>query len=207
MNKEQFLAAIRARLAGLPPKDLEKPLEYYLEMIEDRIEDGLTEEEAVAAIGPVEDIANQILAEIPLPEPVEMNRKPSKGGKAWKITLLILLSPIWATLLLAAGIIVLSLLVVVLSLYIAVWSILLALYAADLGLAAGAVFGGVGSVMLLCTGHALQSMLFLGGSLLCGGFAILLFFGTNQLTRCSLWLGKAMARWVRSWFTRKGGAK
>lgn len=65
MNKEQFLQAVRRRLAGLPDKDVEGALAYYREMIEDRMEDGLSEEEAVAALGSAEDIAAQILMELP----------------------------------------------------------------------------------------------------------------------------------------------
>lgn len=202
MNKEQFLAAIRERLEGLPPGDLERTLEYYREMIEDRMEDGLTEEEAVQAIGPVDDIAAQILAETALPLlpiPAAEERRPSYGRKIGMAALLILGSPVWVPLLLAAG-------AIVLSLYIAAWSILLALYAVDLALAAGAVGGGMGAVVLLCTGHTVQALLFLGASLLCAGVSILLFFGSNQLVRWTVWLGKIAVLWVRSQFDRMRGA-
>lgn len=77
MNKEQFLQAVRRRLAGLPDKDVEGALAYYREMIEDRMEDGLSEEEAVAALGSAEDIAAQILMELPLPTLVK-----ARSGRA-----------------------------------------------------------------------------------------------------------------------------
>ena len=47
MNKQQFLAALRARITGLPKADLERTLQYYREMIDDRVEEGVPEEEAV----------------------------------------------------------------------------------------------------------------------------------------------------------------
>lgn len=51
MTKQEFLLRIRNGLAALPKEDIEKSVEYYREMIDDRMEDGLSEEEAVAAIG------------------------------------------------------------------------------------------------------------------------------------------------------------
>ena len=43
MNKEQFLIELASALAGLPEEDIEKSLEFYSEMIDDRIENGMTE--------------------------------------------------------------------------------------------------------------------------------------------------------------------
>ena len=48
MRKEEFLTALRAGLTGLLPEGVEKLVEFCSEMIDDRMEDGLTEEEAVA---------------------------------------------------------------------------------------------------------------------------------------------------------------
>lgn len=51
MQKTEFLDRLRAALADLPAEELEKTLGYYAEMIEDRMEDGMDEEAAVAAMG------------------------------------------------------------------------------------------------------------------------------------------------------------
>lgn len=42
MNKNEFLSALKARLSALPPNELEERLEFYSEMLEDRIEEGLS---------------------------------------------------------------------------------------------------------------------------------------------------------------------
>ena len=63
MNKEEFLNALRSALAGLPQEDIEERLAFYSESIDDRVEDGLTEEEAVEAIGTVAEVRDQIMAE------------------------------------------------------------------------------------------------------------------------------------------------
>lgn len=62
MNKYEFLAEVRRGLGGMKKADIDRSLEYYREMIEDRVEDGLTEEEAVAALGPVEKVIADILS-------------------------------------------------------------------------------------------------------------------------------------------------
>ena len=54
MNKRDFIESLRAKLLGLPKQEVEERLAFYGEMIEDRKEEGLTEEQAVAAIGSVD---------------------------------------------------------------------------------------------------------------------------------------------------------
>ena len=66
MNKQEFLTRLRKGLSGLPQEDIEERLTFYSEMIDDRIEEGLSEEEAVAAIGSPDEIAEQIIGEIPI---------------------------------------------------------------------------------------------------------------------------------------------
>ena len=66
MLKTAFLEALQSGLAGLPRQDIEERLAFYGEMIDDRMEEGLSEEEAVAAIGPVDRVVNEIIAQTPL---------------------------------------------------------------------------------------------------------------------------------------------
>ena len=54
MTKQEFLDRLEAGLAGTG--DGESVLEFYREMIADRMEDGMAEEEAVAQVGTVEEI-------------------------------------------------------------------------------------------------------------------------------------------------------
>ena len=56
MTKKQFLDRLGKSLNGLPQEDISERLTFYGEMIDDRAEEGLTEEEAVAGIGSVEEI-------------------------------------------------------------------------------------------------------------------------------------------------------
>ena len=61
MDKESWLSALRAALAGLPEADITRSADYYTELIEDGMEDGQSEFEAVSALPDPEEAARQIL--------------------------------------------------------------------------------------------------------------------------------------------------
>ena len=122
MDKKEFIAALRARLAGLPERELEDRLGFYIEMIDDRMEEGIAEQDAVAQIGTVEQIAAEILGDVPLAALAKQRIKPRRKLKAVEIVLLVIGSPIWGSLLLSA-------LAVVLALYASWWSVLISLWA------------------------------------------------------------------------------
>ena len=50
MTKQEFLNQLRMGISGLPQEDISERLTFYREMIDDRMEEGLSEEEAVAFI-------------------------------------------------------------------------------------------------------------------------------------------------------------
>ena len=65
MNKQEFLSELERALGKLPHAEVEQALAFYDEAISDRMEDGLSEAEAVADLGPIDEIAAQIAAETP----------------------------------------------------------------------------------------------------------------------------------------------
>ncbi len=158
MDKNTFLLQLQKRLKGLPEEDIQRTIEYYREMIEDRMEEGLSEEEAVADMGAVEEIA----------EPL-MLQKSRRKMKAWEIVLLILGFPVWFPLLMAAAAVVIALIATI--------------YAVDVSLAA-CFFGGLLSSLLYLFQCNFAGAAFLFGSaLVCGGLAILGFWGSNRLMK------------------------
>lgn len=200
MNKPEFFAALRQGLSGLPQEDIDNSIEYYGEMIDDRMEDGLTEEEAVLAIGSVEEIVSQILSETPLSKLVKAKVRPNRALKVWEIVLLILGSPVWLPLLLAAA-------SVLLAVYVVFWAVILSLYAVDLSFAAGGVAGVLGSLLYLPSGNAAGGVLFVGMGFVCAGIAILLFFCFQQITKALLLVSKKTLLGMKSCFLRKGAAQ
>ena len=196
MNKQQFLDELKSRLNGLPKEDLDERLLFYGEMIDDRLEDGLTEEEAVAGIGSVDEIVEQILAEVPLSALVKEKVRQRRALKVWEIILIVLGFPVWLPLLISAF-------AIVLSLYISLWAIMISIWAVDLSLAAGAVGGVLSAVWYLIKGNPAAAGFTFGAAVICAGLAILLFYGCVELTKGMIWLTKKMILGVKAMFVGK----
>jgi len=101
MNKQEYLAQLRAALACLPEGEIEESVAFYTEMIDDRVADGLTEEEATAQLDDPKAAARAIIADLPVVPRTVVRTKQRNRALYW--TLVILGSPLWLTLLLAAG--------------------------------------------------------------------------------------------------------
>ena len=187
MRKYTFLAKLQSRLSGLPQEDLEKSLEYYTELIDDRMEDGLDEEAAVRSLGSIDEIASQIFSEIPMKKIVREKVKKRGGMRAWEIVLLAVGSPIWIVLLAAAFLILLSV-------YIVIWSVAIGVYSVGIAFSALAVGGTLGSVILLAVGRVGTGLLLLGTGLLSAGMSILMFFACKYTTKGMVWLSKKI--WI-----------
>ena len=66
MKKEAFLRALGGHREGMSADEKARALEFCAESIDDRVEDGMDEEDAVAALGDVEGVARGLLADRPL---------------------------------------------------------------------------------------------------------------------------------------------
>ena len=199
MDKYDFLLALEARLEGLPETDQQASLDYYAEILDDLTEEGLTEEEAVASLGSVDAIAEQILLDMPLSKLVKARVRPKRRLRAWTIVLIAVGSPIWFPLLL-------SLAVVVLAVYIVLWSVVVSLYAADLGLAAGALAGVAGCAVLFAAGNPAVALLLVGAGLVCAGLSIFGFVGCKAAAKGVWRLGKTIMRGIKACLIKKEGA-
>ena len=175
MTRNEFLQALRHRLAGMPKADLEDRISFYNEMIDDRIDEGLSEAEAIAALGSVDSVIAQVIASVPLRhlvrEKISTTRKPSGMG----IALIALGSPLWLALAISAF-------AVVLSLFVTLWAVVACLWVSDIALAAS-LLGGVGlGAVLLFTSSASMAVAMIGVGLVGGGLSILFFFGAKYAT-------------------------
>ena len=195
MKRVEFLEALKARLWALPEADIQCSLDYYSEMIDDRMEDGLTEEEAVAAIGNLEEIVQQILGETPRPpvvvEPAKKEKPAKDNTKIWLIILLILASPVLISLAASAA-------ATVLSVYVSLWTVVIVLYAGFLALAVSSAGCIVGSFFMV--GGIAGGIVAWGAALVCAGLAILLLLVANLAAKGMVKLTKLV--W-NSIFSRK----
>lgn len=185
MSKQEFLAQLKKGLFGLPQNDIEERLTFYSEMIDDRMEEGLTEEAAVGEIGAVDDIVSQIVSETPLSKLVKEKARPTRALRVWEIVLLILGSPIWLSLLIAAF-------AVILAAFVVVWVVIASLWAIEASLAACSLGAVVAAMVFVLSDNALIGVAILGAGLVCGGTSILFFFGCKLATKGFIQLTKKM---------------
>ncbi len=195
MTKMHFLMSLHDRLSGLPRDEVEQRLSFYTEMIEDRMEEGLSEEDAVAAVGTVDDIADQILADVSLVKIAKETITPKRRLKTWEIILLAVGSPIWASILLAV-------VVVAFSLLISLWAVVISLWAVFVALVACGIAGALVGIVYLCLGHGVMGVALTGAALVCVSLGIFLFYGVLAATKgfvaltklCILGIKKRLAK-------------
>ncbi|MBO5870155.1 MAG: DUF1700 domain-containing protein [Clostridia bacterium] len=196
MTKQEFLSELREGLSGLPREDIEERVNFYSEMIDDRIEEGLSETDAVLEIGTVESVVSHIIEDISLSKLVKEKIKPNRRLNAWEIVLLALGSPIWLSLGIAA-------IAVVISIYLSVWAVVISLwsvFASLVGSAIGCVFGGV---LVMFGGAYLTGVALIGVGLFCAGLAVFAFFGCKAVTKGILKLTKKMIIGIKNYFVKK----
>ena len=196
MNKQEFLNEIGRRLEAFPPEEIERSKEYFLEMIEDRMEDGMSEEEAIADIGSVDDAVADILKDIPLTKVIKATMKPEGKLRTWEIICLILGAPIWIPLLLVA-------IILIFVWYIVIWVIVICFFAVDLALFVSGIASLVIGLASLAQLEPAAPVLAIGAGLCLIGISILLFIPLLKLAKVTGKLGKKIALWIKSWFVRR----
>lgn len=196
MRKQEFLCALKKRLAKLPPKEAAERLNFFSEMIDDKIEDGLSEEAAIFEIGSSEKIAAEILVEAPLMRAMDFKRKRTVGIGI--MLLIILGSPVWLSLIIAAF-------AIVISLYAALVSIVVSLWAVFVSFVASALASVIAGVFFAACGNALQGVAFISAGLVLAGLAILLFYGCKEATQGTVALTTQGASQIKSLFGRMVG--
>lgn len=194
MNKQEFLSSLRDRLNGLPKEDIEERLNFYEEMINDRMDEGKSEEEAVADIGSVDQIVEEIAQDTPLRKLVKEKIKPKRKLRAWEIVLIILGFPLWFPLLLTAFILALVF-------YLLIWILVLVSYSIEFSLCASAVMGLFIFIAYLFNGEF--NLASLGLSIMCSGGAFLFLFPCYWTTRGTLKLSKTIMTKIKMLFINK----
>jgi len=203
VNKFEFLNTLRERLAGLSQEEINKTLDYYTEIIEDGVEEGLSEVQAVEALGNIEDIIAHIYMDSATAsrkngekpkEGLNIKETLKKEFKPWMWILIILGSPIWLSLLIGVVSIVFSIIM-------GIFAAVISLYAAVVALMAGAA-GCVAGAFMFQT--AAESALAVGVGMVCAGSSVLLLFGLNWVMKQVKTAFKIAFSWLKS---KKGKEK
>lgn len=198
MNKTEFIQELSMEILGLPQEDTEHWLEYYTEMLEDRIEEGMSEEEATASLGDPKAIARQILAQTPFTKLIKNKIKPKHKLRVWEILLVALGSPIWLAL-------AVSVAAIFFSVFVSLWAGIVSIWAGELAVAVSGIAAILASPLFWTTGSAYQAFLILGGGLICAGLAYFGFFLCKWLTVLLCKLCKLFVLFVKSLFVEREG--
>lgn len=175
MLKEEYLSKLKTGLTEAGIEDADERVEYYDEMICDRIEAGMSEERAVEDMEDIDSIINDCRLDKPVTTLIvnkvqKSHDKAKKSGNGFIWVLLAILGfPIWLPLL----IVLFSLL---LTIYILMWSSVIVIFAILISIAAV----GLASLATFIVSFAgivpwQTGLLALGASLFFGGLTVLLF--------------------------------
>lgn len=196
MNKVEFLQELKGKIGELPYSEVEKTLAFYAEAIDDRIEDGKSESEAVASLDCIENIVCELQLSLPLStligKKIENSRQKAKSNTVW-IILAICGSPVWLPILA-------SLIVVIISVYVSIWAVIISLFATVVSLGISGIAGLVTVIFGLTINGPLQEAMLFGMSLMfCGLFAVLIppmwWLAKKMISGTGLFL-----RWVKRLF-------
>lgn len=195
MTKTDFLQLLERALAQLPEEERRANLEYYSELLDDMLEEGMTEAEATAKLGSPFQIAQSILQEVPLGKLVSTRMKPKSGWTPLAIVLAVVGSPVWVPLLLLAA-------ALVLSLFVSIWALGVAAVAVVVGLAVAVVAAPIlairAAVLTLPLG-----LLLLGGGLVLLGLCVLGGLMAVELCKLLWKLTVWLAHKIKGLFIRK----
>lgn len=198
MLKYEFLTALREQLVGLPKEDIEERISFYEEMINDRMDEGKTEEEAVAEIGTVDEVVKEIAGDTKLVKLVKEKMTPKRSLRGWEIALIIGSFPFWLPIVIVS-------LVLALVGFILIWTLVIVAYTVETSLWVGSALSGISFIMTFVNGE--PNFMMLGMSVMALGGAILMIFGCYGATKLTIGLTKRMMIGIKSAFIRRGGKR
>lgn len=170
MTKYQFLYELDDRLSRLPEEDRDKAIEYYSEMIDDRVEEGIPEAAAVMALGSIDDIYTEVVSSIPLHKLIKLKLNPKSAVGIWKSLLLFFGFLVFGLPIIAV------LFSVVVSLYASLWAVAISFFAVTASLAVGGIAGVILFLPTLFIGTSPKALFLLGAGLFSIGLVIPFFY-------------------------------
>ena len=201
MTKKQFLDELRSKLVGLPKSDVDERISFYEEMINDRMDEGKSEEEAVNDIGTVDEVIKQIAKDTPLVSLVAHKMKPKRRLRSWEIVLIVLGFPLWFPLMITAF-------VLIFVGFILMWTGAIVTYTVEVSLIAACFMSALSFFLGYFDGGGITANLpYIGMALMCFGGAIGFGFACYGVTKGMIKATRGMFIGIKSSFIKKGDKK
>ena len=196
MNKAEFISRLKRKLSEAPEINAEECLQFYEELIDDKIEEGKTEEIAIFEIGSIDEVYAKILENASLYKMDDVKISEKRKIQRWEIALIIVGSPIWFSLIIAA-------ISVVFSLYVSLWSVVVAAWAVFVAFAVtspvSAVIGGI----YIFEGYSLFGFNLIACALVLAGLSIFVFCGALYASKGAAIFVKKSIIYLKK-FSKKG---
>ena len=175
MTKDEFLKTLKSELEKQSISNIESMIEYYDEMICDRMEDGMSEEDAVDSMDSIPEIVHEAVLDKSVPalvrEKVKKSREAAeRNGHGWLwITLAIIGFPVWLPLLITGF-------ALALTFFIVFWVLVATLFIVILSLGIAAIACFI-STPLVFFGHIsiASALVSLGGAFFLAGIVALIW--------------------------------
>ncbi len=178
MTREEFCEGLLKELDGLPQREIDQTVHYYTEIIADRMEEGMTEEQAVAMMEPMHVIARRVKADL------RPNTPPRRRTSGWAIALIILGFPLWFPLLVVGAALTVTAFALVWVLVLCLWAVCLALF----------VWGVAVVFSLFLNGSSLGMPLAqIGAGMAAMGLSIFVFYGARGAMHPALYMTERLA--------------
>lgn len=197
MNKLEFKNILNKKLSSFPKKEVDERINFYLEIIDEYIEDGMSEEEAIKMIASTDEIVNEIVSDIPLVKIATEKIKIKRKLSGLEITLLIVGFPIWFSLLAAF-------IAFVIALYASLWSVVVSMWACFASLAATSVASVLLAIFYFITGQTSLAFGLISSMFVLLGLSILFYLLCKLLTKYTIIFAKKIVFSIKMLFIKKG---
>ena len=173
MNKKEFLDLLAKKLSHIPDVEKDDIINYYNELIEDKVDNTYkSEEEVIADLGDINDIVKKLgrdINKIVYDEPhIEKDNSSFIKG----IIILVLLFPVWITV------------------FSVLFGLIVGVIAGGIGLIVSGIVMGV-SAVIVTTSNLTMGLFWLGVSLLLVGIGLILM---PIITKFVVWTIKQITR-------------
>jgi uncharacterized membrane protein len=190
MTRKQFLDGLKQELRGLPQREIEQTLHYYTEIIADRMEEGMTEEEAVAKMEPMHVIARRVAADF------KGAAAPRAKISGFMIAMIILGFPLWFPLLVTGAALMVVMLTLAWVMVLVLWAVCLALFS-----------GGMAAINTLFIGgyhFGVPVVGQIGLGMAAMGLSIFLFYGAKGAIPLATGATLRLVSRIKKGFVRRG---
>lgn len=199
MNRMEFISALVDRLESLPIEEIEKSLAYYSELIDDKVEDGMSETEAVESLGSMDEIVKNIMYDMPITKLVKAKVNESKNKASNKtvwLALILLGSPMWIPLLI-------GFVSILFGIYITIWSIIISLFAVIFSLGIVGIFGTIVGVAYIFLKTPAIGICVIGMAVSSAGIMLFMIYPIKWMTAQLIKLTAYVLRKVKSIFIKE----